>query len=632
MGFITAKEEKEIIKETLIRVTLHIVIILLLSSVSRAQLTQPAKQLPPSLLKELRLRKGIAPRVVSFADTIKAKSILSKSFRDSVGVELDSSKVSDSVLITIDSAVSLSQKEQLDAMLAELPEYRRTTEVGVFEYPSSILTATNAKVVPFDTTILSMVQPVTRELIPYIDDFHFTKPLENRSEPSIYFEAGVGYPRVPFGTLEAKLISLPLTTVSAWGNFSNTMGLASAIKNSWSVGTKASHLFLLDSLAADARQPQVDIDIRYDSRERQVRVYPAEIPSITQSLLSSKLNIELGELKSLFLNGNVSLGRFNDNLPDEISESLFDASLTMIKSFGDDHSSTLSFDAAFGSYSSAGVIDSANRSSSIMLLQPKYHSRTNSPFDWSVGLSALLSSSEDVTQPTRILPFVEIKKYLSEDFSFGFRYDPKAIYNGFSNQRKLHPFYGAGIIADSLIDGHTPISIDNINFVFFADQYLSGDDYLRSAVRYRTRNNDVVFYQDSASIFYTEITPTRQFEIELGGDVRLFSRDALAATFSFSSIVREDNQEQLPFAPQLSIQSTYTFGSLSERFKPKVEFIYISRTDKSLAFINAEVSYPLTRSSSLTFRIENLLASQSDFWSGYSEYPRAITASLKAAF
>jgi len=90
-------------------------------------------------MRELRLRKGIAPRVVSFADTIKAKSILSRSFRDSVGRELDSAKVSDSVLVMIDSAVSLSQKELLDSMLAELPGFQKTPNGRYFCYPSPVL-------------------------------------------------------------------------------------------------------------------------------------------------------------------------------------------------------------------------------------------------------------------------------------------------------------------------------------------------------------------------------------------------------------------------------------------------------------------------------------------------------------
>lgn len=568
---------------------------------------------------------------MSFADTIKAKSILSRSFRDSVGRELDSAKVSDSVLVMMDSAVSLSQKELLDSMLAELPEYRKTSNGGAFSYPSSILVETNAKVVPFDSSLIAKIEPIIKEPTPYIDGFPITPPLRSRNEPSIFFEAGVGYPTVPFGSLEANIISSPLTSITAGGTFVNNMGTVNAIKNTWNVGANAKHIFMLDSLAADARQPQLNFDINYASRDRSVRM-DTSAPTVTQNYLTSNLGLELGDIHSLHLNGNVSLGSYGDNLPNELSESSFDIALTTTKSLNSDHSSELSLDLTIGSYSSEGGLDSTMHNSNIIFIKPSYHSLTNSPFEWSVGISALLSSSEDVKQNTRILPYIEVKKYVSDELAFGFSYDPKANYNGYSYQSKINPFYGAGLKADSIVDGHTPITIDNINFALFVEQFLSADDYLRGTVKYITRDNDVIFREDSTSLFYTEIASTRRFEVELGGNVRLFTSDKLAATVTFASAVSENDQKQLPFVPQMSIQSSYTFNILSEKLAPKLEFIYTARADKSLAFINAEAHYPLSDVSSLYLRLENIFGSPSDYWTGYSEYPRAIKVSIKAAF
>ncbi|HEY6172405.1 MAG TPA: TonB-dependent receptor [Candidatus Kapabacteria bacterium] len=587
--------------------------------------------MPPSLLRELRLRKGIAPRVVSFADTIKAKSILSRSFRDSVGRELDSAKVSDSVLVMIDSAVSLSQKELLDSMLAELPEYHKTSGDGVFNYPSSILVETNAKVVPFDSSLIARMEPVIKEPTPYIDGFPTTPPLGVRNEPSIFFEAGVGYPTVPFGTIEGRIVSSPLTTITAGAGFHNNMGTINAIKNTWNIGANAKHIFMLDSLAADARQPQMNFDINYASRDRNVRM-DTTTPDVTQNHLTSSLGLELGEIHSLYLNGNVSLGSYSDNLPNDVSESSFDVAFTTTKSLNIDHTSELSLDLNIGSYSSTGGLDSTSRSSSVVYIKPSYRSLANSPFEWSVGLSALLSTSEDVKQSTRILPYIELRKYLSDEFAFGFSYDPKAVYNGYARQSNVNPFYGAGLKADSIVDGHTPITVDNINFSLFAEQYLSADDYLRGTVRYITRDNDVVFREDSTSLFYTEVASTRHFEVELGGNVRLFNSDKLAAMVTFASTVSENDEKQLPFVPQMSIQSSYTFMGLSEKHAPKLEFLYTARADKSLAFINAEANYPLSASASLHLRLENIFGSPSDYWTGYTEYPRAIKASIKAVF
>lgn len=568
---------------------------------------------------------------MSFADTIKAKSILSRSFRDSVGTELDSAKVSDSVLVMIDSAVSLSQKELLDSMLAELPEYRKTPSGGAFSYPSSILVETNAKVVPFDSTLIAKMEPVIKEPTPYIDGFPTTSPLRFRNEPRIFFEAGVGYPSVPFGTIEGKLVSSPLTSITAGGGFHNNMGTVNAIKNTWNLEANAKHIFMLDSLAADARQPQLDFDINYTSRDRSVRM-DTSIPTVTQNYLTSSLGLELGEIHSLYLNGDVSLGSYTDNLPSKISESSFDVALTTRRSLKTDHTSELSLDLNIGSYSSEGGLDSSSRSSSIIYIKPSYHSLTNSPFEWTVGLSALLSTSEDVKQNTRILPYIEVKKYVSDAFAFGFRYDPKVFYSGYSLQSTVNPFYGAGLKADSIVDGHIPITVDKINFVLFAEQYLSADDYLRGTVRYITRDNDLVFREDSASLFYAEVASTRSFVVELGGNLLLFTSDKLAATATFASTVLENDEKQLPFVPQLSIQSSYTFTSLSKVLMPKVEFTYLSRTERSLALINAEANYALSERVALKLRLENILGSTNDFWSGYNEYPRSVMASIRATF
>ena len=580
-------------------------------------------------MRELRLRKGIAPRVVSFADTIKAKSILSRSFRDSVGRELDSAKVSDSVLVMIDSAVSLSQKELLDSMLAELPEYRKTPNGGTFSYPSSILVETNAKVVPFDSSLIAKMEPVIKEPTPYIDGFPTTPPLRLRSEPSIFFEAGVGYPTVPFGTIEGRIISSPQTSITAGGGFVNNMGTANAIKNTWNIGTDAKHIFMLDSLATDERQPQLDFYINYASRDRSVRM-DTSAPTVTQNYLTSSLGLELGDIHSLYLNGNVSLSSYSDNLPNKVDESFVDIFIHGARSYNKEHSSEYCFDLEM-SFLSSGY-ENVLQESRFIYGKGYYRSLTNSPFEWAAGLSILDAFEGEGRQTLRYLPYISLRKYFSETLSLGFSYDPKVVYNGYAQQSITNPFYAVGAIGDTIVDGHTPITIDNINFALFAEQYLSPDDYLRGAVRYITRDNDVIFREDSASLFYTEIASTRRFEVELGGNVRLFTSDKLTATVTFASTVSENDEKQLPFVPQMSIQSSYTFIGLSEKLAPKLEFIYTARAYKSLAFINAEVHYPLSDVSSLHLRLENIFGSPSDYWTGYTEYPRAIKVSIKAAF
>lgn len=581
-------------------------------------------------MRELRLRKGIAPRVVSFADTIKAKSILSRSFRDSVGRELDSAKVSDSVLVMIDSAVSLSQKELLDSILAELPEYRKAPDGVTFRYPSSILVETNAKVVPFDSSLTSKMEPVIKELTPYIDGFPTSPPLRLRNEPSIFFEAGVGYPTVPFGTIEGKLVSSALTSITAGGGFVNNMGTVNAIKNTWNIGANAKHIFMLDSLAADTRQPQIDFDINYASRDRSVRM-DTSTPTVTQNYLTSSLGFEIGEIQ--YLNANLSFQTYTDNFPKEASETSFEICVNEIPNLFKDTSASIELNARVGFYSSSAGNDSVTNDMNVSYINAHYHSLSNSPFEWRAGFSVIFTNYTTQNGSTQYgLPYIKIRKQFSDNFMLGFSYDPKVIYNGLAYQSKINPFYDPGIYNITKNGTYTSLTVDKLNFAFFAEQYLSADDYVRGAARYITRNDDIVFRLDSASHFYTELAATRRFEVEVGGNLRLFTSDKLAATVTFASTVSENDEKQLPFVPQMSIQSSYTFMGISEKLAPKLEFIYTARADKSLAFINAEAHYPLSDVSSLHLRLENILGSPSDFWTGYTEYPRAIKVSIKAAF
>jgi hypothetical protein len=602
----------------------------LLVSASQAQLTQPAKQLPPSLVKELRLRKGVAPRVVSFADTIKAKSILSRSLRDTVGRELDSASVSDSVVMTLDSAVSLSQKEILDSMLAELPEYSKTVSGVEFKYPPSILVQTNAKVVPFDSSLLAQMEPVVKEPTPYIDGFPTTVPFVPRHEPSIYFEAGVGYPTVPFGSLEANIVSSPLTHIAAGGNFANNMGTENAIKNTYGVSAKAKHLFIVDSLAPDARQPQMDLGISFASRNRDVKI-DSSISSYSQSYFTPSLQFEIGEIDRSYLIAQLTFENYTDNTPHKASESSLELFADETLNFFKDTTSNFGIIGKLGFYSSRVNSDSISNDMNLILITPYYHSFGNSLFDYKIGLS-LADMNYTLGDNQRVRPYVEIYKLLSENLLLKFTFDPKITYSGLAYQSRVNPFYSPGIISVPKKYDYTYLTVDKLNFTFLAEQYISSDDYLRATAKYITRYDEMVFRLDSASHFYTEPTSTRRFEVELGGNLRLFSSDGLAATVIFASTVSQDDEKQLPFVPQLSIQSAYTFGSLSELIKPKLEFIYTSRTDRSLAFINAEASYPLSEAASLSLRFENILGSDSDFWTGYTEYPRAIRASIKAAF
>ncbi len=568
---------------------------------------------------------------MSFADTIKAKSILSKSFRDSVGTELDSAKVSDSVLVMIDSAVSLSQKELLDSMLAELPEYRKTPSGGAFSYPSSILVETNAKVVPFDSTLIAKMEPVIKEPTPYIDGFPTTPPLGLRNEPRIFFEAGVGYPTVPFGTIEGKLVSSSLTSITAGGGFHNNMGTVNAIKNTWNVGANAKHIFMLDSLAADARQPQAEIDVRYDSRERIVRVDSTE-PSFEQKFISGRVGLELGELNTLYFKGDLSLSNYSDKVQTNASESVVGFNLLMKRNLLQDKLSEAGMIVSYTSASSES--NSFHKDRSIFTIAPQY--TFHLPWDsdnteYTFGFKLNLTNFNGESSAQFSAPFLTMNTYLSNTTQLTASIASNVFINGYSTQAKINPFFSPGVGKSSISGGNSTIT-NQLNGGGSYISYITPDEYIRFTARGISTTNDVVFALDTNNLFYTYLTDTRRFELEAATALHLFKKDNLTATVSFASTVSQDDKKQLPFVPQLSIQSSYTFASLSKVLMPKVEFTYLGRTERSIALIHAEANYALSQRVSLKLRLENILGSASDYWSGYNEYPRAIMASIRAAF
>src|SRR5207302_2130159 len=129
----------------------------------------------------------------------------------------DSLNTRDTAIIVIDSSVSLTDKEWLDSMLAQLPEYEKTPEGVRFHYPADILIETNRKVVPPDTTLPSRMDPVTKEDLPIYGEMPMPRPFRQIPLPRTSIELGAGSPYIPRAEIQSMVLSNEKTAIELHG-------------------------------------------------------------------------------------------------------------------------------------------------------------------------------------------------------------------------------------------------------------------------------------------------------------------------------------------------------------------------------------------------------------------------------
>ncbi len=594
-----------------------------------AQTAPPRERaLPPSLQRELKLRGGKAPRIVSFTDTVKAQTRISQSIRDTSMQELDSTKVQDSAVVMIDSSVSLSHKELLDSMLAELPEYETTPNGGRFKYPPDILVETQRKTVLFDTTIYSHIEPVSRELLPYFDVLPLPLPITPRETKRFFIDAGVGAPSAPSVRAEWMPISSDKISITVFGNYLNRIGDASALKSLIRVGAKGNILFPSDDIVSSIL-PHLSFNATSASISR---LFITRTDSSSRSRASNDIALQftVGESKQLRLESKADVNIFHDEAGTPHSEQCGAVGLRFIKDVSDSSKRV-----EFGlSLKGAGAFNDSSSSLSLWRIDALYHYNDIAPFEWALG--AKVAGAADISSSrTSILPIAKLIFRPTDEFTIGAAFAPEENINTLSSLSHTNLFYAFQRTSVQ----HDPrfVSTDELNIQAFTSYFLSLSDKIRGEVRFITRKNEVIFDKitDSLtgrSLFITHPSDTRRIEAELGANLLFFAHDELSATLHFTSATDATNDKALQYEPTFRTEASWTFRSLSEKLLPRLEFVSIGRKDRSLTFINAELHYPLASNAAITLRAENIFGSAGDFWDGYNEYPRSVLLSVRATF
>ncbi len=612
-------------------------IILSLSVDAFAQSTTQIRRLPPSLERELKLRKGGKIRIVGFTDTLKAQSLIAQSIRDSSSEELDSLSVKDSALIVIDSSVSLTDKEWLDSMLAELPEYRMTPEGIRFHYPAEILVETNRKTVPSDTTLASKMDPITKEDLPLYDALPMPRPFQRTSFPRTSVELGGGLPYLLQVEIRSLIVSNEETSLDLNGKYRLTGSAQPAIKQFWQIGAHGNFAFPNASPSGAEQIPQFTVDAVTGANRRLV---VSQIDSTPHSLSQTNLDADFvigspSQLK-LYAHGFVSL--LNDDIGKGNSENQGGVDISLIKNIPNS-SYRLQIDAEYQGASSISNMLSSNPNlfTTKILLQQK----ENDPIRWSAGVG-YLGGSDASGSTSEFFPIVSIRTRLSHSIEIGAGFEPKPFLLGLRGLLSENLFYSPAIVLtsfsyDSLFrtDARRVVS-EPVHLHAYVNYFLSLDNELHGEVRFIERKNEPVFneHTDTKGHTFFDATPmnTRRIELEAGGSILLFIKDKLQASMLFRSASSGENGETLPFEPTAQLQALYYFGNISEKFIPQIEFIYLSRLNRSFSFINIETKYIFSPQLQLKFRAENILGNSEDFWTGYDEYPRSLWLSAEYSF
>jgi hypothetical protein len=258
-------EFRRIFKITRIAIIFGVFFVLCSTVYSQTQI----RRLPPSLERELKLRHGGKVRIIGFTDSVKAEKLIAQSIRDTSGEELDSLNVHDTAIIVIDSSVSLTDKEWLDSMLVELPEYEKTPEGIRFHYPADILVETNRSVVPRDTTLPSHMDPVTKEDLPLYGPMPMPRPFSHVARPNTSIELGAGFPYIPRAEVRSLVFGNQKTAIEAHGKFFTTSLDEPAIKQYWNIGASANFTFP-DSLPLGERVPELEVSANTGANKRQI--------------------------------------------------------------------------------------------------------------------------------------------------------------------------------------------------------------------------------------------------------------------------------------------------------------------------------------------------------------------------
>jgi hypothetical protein len=624
-----------LLKEKLNRKPIHhlravlFIFIFLLSFACQAlaQVSPQIRRLPPSLERELKLRHGGKIRIVGFVDTLKAQNIIAQSIRDSASEELDSLTVKDSAIIMIDSSVSLNDKEWLDSMLAQLPEYKMTPEGIRFYYPADILIETNRKVVPADTTLPSKMDPVTKEDLPLYSELPMPKPFQKIELPRTSFELGAGFPYLPRVDARSLVLSNEKSAVEVNGKFKTTSASEPAIKQYWHIGASGSFAFPDAAMPVSEQTPELDATLEMGENNR---VLLTSLDSAAHSLIEINgfTAFSLGNPESLKLVAHAGFGYLKDEIPaalsDVITTSLSETHLNIYLSLAKNISSSIQLEPSL-EFQQASNLRATTSNYSPSLFQARVSViGKETEIQWKAGIS-YLGGQDASGSVTKFSPFLSLRTHLSDRFEIGAGFEPQNYMVGLHDLYAQNLFYNHAF-SEYLVSDERRVVSEPIHINVFANFFSSLDNQLHAEIRYIQRNNEPVFWgyinNKAQTLFIPVPGNTYHWEFEWGGSAKYFHRDLLRLNGVIRLAYYRDSSVRLPFIP-IELHADYEFH-LWEKFLPSIELRELVRAGMKSFFLNFDAKYTLSPKFLLRFRAENIFGSAGDFWPGYNEYPRSI--------
>jgi hypothetical protein len=600
---------------------------------------QPAGtlRLPPSLERELKLR-GSRTHVVRFSDTVKAEKLISASIRDSSAHELDSTSVHDSAIVIIDSAVSLTEKERLDSMLAELPETERTPEGLRFHYPDKMMVNTARREVPFDTTLTRNMDPVSKEDLPLFDGMPSPKPFIATPFTKYDVLLTVGTPYLPSVIASVALVSNPHSTVDVGGSYIRRSSDVTALGDEWGLRVNGIFTFESDNIAATDPKPIIRAELSTRSTSRFIKT---DNSSSDYALARNRLDgsFAIGSLSAVRATGNASVHFTSDNAGASLSERSGGMNALFEHEANDStnrHSLGLKYDGASESpiaMKNAGALGA-------LTAEALFSSSSNSSFNYKAGLTFILASDASASN-SYVFPKLRIGKQFSTDFELFGELSREASVRSYDALYAMNPFYTPMLAendsakAFTLSDGRR-VTVDKYKVTLGANYFLSQADQLQFGINIGERHHEVAFrsLKDSSGVmrYYADAVNSKFYDVTANGSLLFFKKDRLQFSVLFASDVSTVDNKQLPYLPTFITEASYLFASVSDNFIPSVGFKTMARQGKSFMFLNAGAKYKLSSNWSLELRLDNIGGSDGAYWEPYNEYPRQVSLGLHGRF
>lgn len=596
-----------------------------------------------SEMRQLRAKQG--SRAIVFRDTVRASQRARAAFNDSTA-EFDTSAVFvDSALSVVDSGVSLTHKEWLDSLLVEIPEMSRFSDRIDFNYPQSIQTEPLKREVAIPTVDANRINPIPKENLPYFDQSPIPWTLTQGRRTSGYITAGGGDLHLPLVKLGLAHTLSDRLAFDLHGGY-QSLGEASAVRDHYAANALMTAELGVESALEQYRATVLEVGLNVSGKRTDLILSPDSTGEHTLNNVLFGAKLAGNFAKPLYYEITGSFGSFAEESRSKETESRYNSLIELIFDPGTDLRirGDVSLDGA--GKLGASAPSSALSATSLRILAGQ---RKLGNLEWSGGLR-FVSAQDMAGTRSRVMPQGFIRMPLNPRWEIGGTYEPKAIVASNFVLTSVNPFYSRSLdlLGRQLNSGMAGfdtstdvrrVVTDRINVGGFMNYMLSADDQIRTEIRYIERDDEPVFISAPSFDLETntvrvisDVAKTRRLVVSSSANFLLFKRDVVTAGVEFRSATDRDRDDALPYEPTLSFTGGYSFNSIAPYLRPIAEFQYLSREDHAMAFINVGSEILLGEKLSANVRVENILNSQGDFWSGYNERPRAILGSLTYKF